>query len=59
MRRASARFWIGRLIKAMRIKQLVLLFLGFACVGIGLFRGETIEVMRRAIVVCLECIGLG
>jgi hypothetical protein len=43
----------------MRIKQALLLLAGLACVGIGVLRGETAEVLRKAVTVCLECIGLG
>ena len=43
----------------MRIKQLLLLLAGLAFLGIGVFRGETVEVMRKATMICLECIGLG
>lgn len=32
---------------------------GLILVGIGLFRGEAIIVMQKAVRVCLECIGIG
>ena len=43
----------------MRIKQILLLSAGLACVGIGIFRGEITEVARKAAMICLECVGLG
>jgi len=43
----------------MKTKQALLLLAGLACVGIGVFRGEAMEVARKAIFICLECIGLG
>ena len=38
---------------------LALLVLGVAFVVIGVLRGEAEVVFRRAINVCMECIGLG
>ncbi|MCL2106920.1 MAG: thioredoxin [Oscillospiraceae bacterium] len=43
----------------MRMTQIALIILGLACVGLGAYRGEMEEVMRKAIMICLECAGLG
>ena len=43
----------------MKTRILALLLIGLAGVGIGIFRGEAAEVMRKASMICLECIGLG
>lgn len=37
----------------------LLLILGIVFVGIGLARGEHTLVLRKAIRICLECIGIG
>ena len=39
--------------------QFSILLLGIAMIIIGLLRGESLELLRKAIVVCLECIGIG
>lgn len=38
---------------------LLLLTLGAVFIGLGLFRSEHLTVLRKAITVCLECIGIG
>ena len=42
-----------------KVKQSLLLFAGIFMIIVGLFRNETHEVMQKAILVCLECIGIG
>ena len=37
----------------------VVLLLGIVMMVIGLHRGEALEILRKAIVICLECIGIG
>jgi hypothetical protein len=39
--------------------QMIILMLGIACLCIGIFRSEAAEVLQKATLVCLECIGLG
>ncbi|MEG0764740.1 MAG: CD1871A family CXXC motif-containing protein [Pseudoflavonifractor sp.] len=36
-----------------------LLLLGFAFLAIGVWRGEAETVFRKAVNICMECIGLG
>ena len=36
-----------------------LLAAGAVCVGLGAWRGEAETVLRKAITICMECIGLG
>ena len=43
----------------MRSKQWLLLLIGLACLGTGIFRNEVAEVMRKATMICYECIGIG
>ena len=39
--------------------QAVALIAGIAMMTIGLLRGEALEILRKATVVCMECIGIG
>ena len=45
--------------KKRSIYSLVLLAVGFAFIVIGAVRGETDAVLQKAIMICMECIGLG
>ena len=38
---------------------IVLLSLGAAMILLGIFSGEAAVVLRKAILICLECIGIG
>ena len=38
---------------------LLLLLVRAACVAIGVWRGEAETVFRKAVNICMECIGLG
>ena len=38
---------------------LALIALGCASLAFGLYRGEGQEVLRKAVNICLECIGIG
>ena len=37
----------------------VVLFVGVVLIVLGVMRGELTEIVRKAAVVCLECIGIG
>ena len=39
--------------------QISLLCAGAGCLVIGILRGEAAEVLHKAILLCLECIGIG
>jgi len=39
--------------------QILIFSLGAILLAIGLTHGELIEIMRKAVIVCLECIGIG
>lgn len=45
--------------KKRSIYSLVLLTVGLAFIVIGALRGETDAVLQKAIMICMECIGLG
>ena len=42
-----------------RIVGIVILAAGIALIAAGVFRGELDVILRKAAVVCMECIGLG
>jgi len=39
--------------------QFVLISAGVTMMVVGMFRGEAMELLRKAVVVCMECIGIG
>jgi hypothetical protein len=48
--------------KAARLRltvQIALLTAGAVLIIIGLHRGEAVVMLRKAVVVCMECIGIG
>ena len=45
--------------KRIRILQIALLSIGVLFIVIGLLRQEQLEVLMKAIRICLECIGIG
>lgn len=42
-----------------RCIQAALLLLAIGFILLGIFRGEAEAVFRKAIIICMECIGLG
>ena len=43
----------------MKRQRILLLLAALACLGYGIYTKEYTRVMRKAIIVCLECIGIG
>ena len=39
--------------------RVALLILSAVFVVLGLYRGETAEILRKAVMICLQCIGIG
>ena len=39
--------------------QIFLLAAGVALIAVGIYRGEAMEILSKAVVVCMECIGIG
>lgn len=35
------------------------LCIGLVCLSIGLFNNQFTDIMRKAVMICLECIGIG
>ncbi len=42
-----------------KVIGIVILIAGIALIAAGVFRGELNVILRKAAVVCMECIGLG
>ncbi len=42
-----------------KVIGIVILIAGIALIAAGVFRGELDVILRKAAVVCMECIGLG
>lgn len=38
---------------------LIILTLGILSVSFGVYRGEHLTVLKKSIIICLECIGIG
>jgi len=45
--------------KLLNLIRAALLIVGVALMIIGIWQGELTEIMHKAIIVCLECIGIG
>ena len=43
---------------AARAAQLAAIVAGVACIALGAARGEVAVVLRKAVFICLECIGV-
>jgi len=42
-----------------RVLQVTLILLGLTMLTAGLLHGEALDVFRKAIFICMECIGIG
>ncbi|MCL2054920.1 MAG: thioredoxin [Oscillospiraceae bacterium] len=47
------------MIKKENLLRVVLLAVGIVMILVGIYRGELYEIMKKAVVACLECIGIG
>ncbi len=45
--------------RRIRILPLVLLFLSLVLIGAGILLGNPLDIYRKAVFICMECIGLG
>ncbi|MDR1955926.1 MAG: hypothetical protein LBQ30_03640 [Treponema sp.] len=42
-----------------RIIRITVLVCAVLCIIVGIVRGDTTAILRRAVYICLECIGIG
>ena len=42
-----------------KLKRYSILLISVAFVIIGIYRGEVAQVLQKAIIICLECVGIG
>lgn len=42
-----------------KLKSYVVLGIAVTFIGYGIFRGEVLTVLAKAIKICLECVGIG
>jgi hypothetical protein len=42
-----------------KIARVVIFALGVILIALGIAQGEPFEIMRKAVTICLECIGIG
>jgi len=54
----TTKFWLIWMNKR-KVIGIVILIAGIALIAAGVFRGELDVILRKAAVVCMECIGLG
>ena len=54
----TTKFWLIWMNKR-NVIGIVILIAGIALIAAGVFRGELDVILRKAAVVCMECIGLG
>ena len=47
------------MIHARTILRVMLLSIGATMIAIGLAQGEATAILRKAVIVCMECIGIG
>ena len=49
----------ARQIRAVNLLRIGAIIIAIACICFGVFRNENAVVLRKAIRICLECIGVG
>jgi hypothetical protein len=43
----------------MKRRQIIIAIAAVLCIAAGIMRGETVDILRKAVTICLECIGIG
>lgn len=51
--------FLNKLENKLIILQIVMILTGIIFILIGMYRGEILTVFKKAIYICLECIGIG
>ena len=49
----------GSIAASMSLSLRYSLYMGILCIGIGLMQGDFTVIWQKAVMICLECIGIG